>query len=88
MVMAVTSTSGPPRTTAEAGSSAPVPGLAEQAQPSGTDTVMASNARPAGTLPFTGLDSRMLLLAAAALMCAGGWLLVWAGRVKRRQQPV
>ncbi len=32
------------------------------------------------------MDSGILLLAAALLICAGGWLLVWAGRVRRRRQ--
>jgi hypothetical protein len=47
---------------------------------------MVSNARPAGTLSLTGMDSRILLLAAALLICAGSWLLVWAGRIKRGRQ--
>ena len=79
-------TSVAPPTTVERPPPAAVPGLAERARPSGTGPLMVSNARPAGTLPLTGMDSRTLLLAAALLVCAGGWLLVWAGRIKRRQQ--
>jgi hypothetical protein len=66
-----------------------VPGLAERDRPSRTDTMAVNNviARAGiGTglmLPFTGLNSRALLLVAAMLLGVGGWLLVRAGRVKR-----
>jgi hypothetical protein len=80
------STSMPLATTPEPRSSQALPGFAERTRPSGTDPVLVSNARPAGALPFTGIDGRMLLLAAALLMCAGAWLLLWASRIRSSQQ--
>jgi hypothetical protein len=62
-----------------------VPGLAERDRPAGSDQAIADSAAAStGTslLPFTGLDSRALLLVAAMLVCVGGWLLMWAGRAK------
>jgi hypothetical protein len=80
------STSVAPPTTVGPPPPAAIPGLAEGTQPSRTASVTVSNARPAANLPLTGVDSRILLLAAALLMCTGGWLLGWAGRMKRGQQ--
>jgi hypothetical protein len=86
-VISAPSTSGSPPTTKHQRTEAAVPGLAERNRPARTDTAVVNNAVArtgigTGLLPFTGLDTRALLLVAAALMCSGGWLLVWAHRVK------
>jgi hypothetical protein len=80
------STSGSPSTTQR--SQAVVPGLAERNRPATTDLAVVDNAAVArtgmgtGLLPFTGLNSRALLLVAVVLMGVGGLLLVWANRRK------
>ena len=88
-VVSAPSTSGPTPTSQNQRIQAAVPGLAERNRPVRTDTAVVNNAvartgigTGTGLLPFTGLDSRVLLLVAATLMCFGGWLLVWANRVR------
>jgi hypothetical protein len=90
MVTASSTGGSPTTTTPPRQTQAAVPGLAER-HPPATNASATVNAAPArsgigqGLLPFTGLDSRALLLVAAMLMGVGGWLLVWASRVKHAQ---
>ena len=86
-VIGAPATSGSPPTTQLQRTQAAVPGLAERDRPASTNAAVTNNAVARSNigrsrLPFTGLNSRALLLVAATLMCIGGWLLLWAGRLK------
>ncbi len=78
------STGGSPPTTQPP---ATVPGLAERHRPAtsqpGAPAALARTGIGTGLLPFTGIDSRALLLASATLLGLGGWLLLCAGRARR-----
>lgn len=84
---AAAATTKRPPTTLRQRTQPAVPGLAERERPAGSDQAIADSAAAStatSQLPFTGLDSRALLLVAAMLVCVGGWLLMWANPSKSK----
>jgi hypothetical protein len=84
---AAAATTKRPPTTLRQRTQPAVAGLAERDRPAGSDQAIADGAAAStatSLLPFTGLDSRALLLVAAMLVCVGGWLLMWASRSKSK----
>ncbi len=69
-----TTTTPPPATTVAPGSSAPAPT---------TQSAAGSPNSSGGSLPVTGAETMILLLAAAGLITAGTWLVAWRRRLSR-----